>query len=113
HNHSVLSVARSHTPVSIQEFYDIGGQTLWLCNLLHSLVFDRSKQTSPPHYHLSARETEVLKWSAAGKTAADIAFILSLSTSTVNFHIRSIINKLKSSNKTGAIAIAAMNGLLN
>lgn len=54
----------------------------------------------------------MLKWSAAGKTAADIACILSLSQSTVNFHIRSIITKTNASNKAGAIAIAAMRGLI-
>ena len=55
-------------------------------------------------------ELEVLKWSAAGKTAADVASILSLSQSTVNFHIRSVITKTNAANKAGAIAIAALRG---
>lgn len=60
---------------------------------------------------LTERELEVLKWSADGKTAADIARILTLSTSTVNFHIRSVIAKTNASNKAGAVAIAASRGL--
>ncbi|MGH8382785.1 autoinducer binding domain-containing protein [Pseudomonas sp.] len=111
-NESILSVVRNHTQVDTNEFYETAGKTIWLCNLMHTLIFDR--QSTKPHssFQLSSRETEVLKWSAAGKTAADIACILTLSQSTVNFHIRSIISKLNSSNKAGAIAIAAMNGLL-
>ncbi|WP_422422511.1 autoinducer binding domain-containing protein [Pseudomonas sp. GZD-222] len=111
-NESILSVVRNHTPVDTNEFYDTAGQTIWLCNLMHTLIIERKSTSQQPSFHLSIRETEVLKWSAAGKTAADIACILTLSQSTVNFHIRSIISKLNTSNKAGAIAIAAMNGLL-
>jgi DNA-binding CsgD family transcriptional regulator len=111
-NESILSVVRNHTPVDTNEFYNTAGQTIWLCNLMHTLITERKSSSPQPSFHLSTRETEVLRWSAAGKTAADIACILTLSQSTVNFHIRSIINKLNSSNKAGAIAIAAMNGLL-
>lgn len=111
HNQSVLSVARSKNKVSTDEFYKTAGQTIWLCNLMHTLTLERGF-TKTDDIKLTARETEVLKWSAAGKTAADVACILTLSQSTVNFHIRSIITKLNSSNKAGAIAIAAMKGLL-
>ncbi|CAK9891384.1 MULTISPECIES: autoinducer binding domain-containing protein [Pseudomonas] len=112
HNESMLSVARSHGAIGLEELYDKAGQTIWLCNLLHTLMIDRQPGHATPTYNLSERETEVLKWSAAGKTAADIACILSLSQSTVNFHIRSIISKTNASNKAGAIAIAAMSGLI-
>jgi len=107
-NECMLSVLRSHTPVNSDEYNNTAGRTILLCNLMHTLMFPPSTQ----RFHLSARETEVLKWSAAGKTAVDISCILSLSQSTVNFHIRSIITKLNCSNKAGAIATAAMNGLL-
>ncbi|MFJ2547421.1 autoinducer binding domain-containing protein [Pseudomonas sp. NPDC087612] len=112
HNESILSIARSQGAINLDELYDKAGQTIWLCNLLHTLMIDRQPGQATPAYNLSERETEVLKWSAAGKTAADIACILSLSQSTVNFHIRSIINKTNASNKAGAIAIAAMRGLI-
>ncbi|MGH8463916.1 MAG: autoinducer binding domain-containing protein [Pseudomonas sp.] len=112
HNESILSVVRSHTPVDTAEFYNAAGQTLWLCNQMHTLILERALAKPPQAFSLTARESEVLKWSAAGKTAAEVACILSLSQSTVNFHIRSFISKMNSSNKAGAIAIAAMNGLL-
>ncbi|TDF82035.1 autoinducer binding domain-containing protein [Pseudomonas sp. H9] len=111
HNESILSVARSHNAIETREFHKAAGQVMWLCNLLHTLILNR--QPPPPSKRLSARETEVLKWSAAGKTAADISCILTLSQSTVNFHIRSVITKLDCSNKAGAIAIAAKYGLLD
>lgn len=112
HHESMLSVARSHHAIGIEEYYSKAGQIVWLCNLLHTLMLEQQLTKSLPLAHLSHRETEVLKWSAAGKTAEDIACILTLSKSTVNFHIRSIITKLNASNKAGAIATAAMNGLL-
>lgn len=97
------------------EFYEKGAEVLWLCNTLHALLGEYHRvrlEAESPVAHLSDREMEVLRWSAAGKTAADIACILSLSQSTVNFHIRSVITKTNASNKAGAIAIAAMHGMI-
>ncbi|MDD0976082.1 helix-turn-helix transcriptional regulator [Pseudomonas fontis] len=111
-NESMLSVARSTKPIEQEEFYDKAGQTMWLCNLLHNLMADQLFQQPTNKFHLTVREIEVLKWSAEGKTADDIACILSLSKSTVNFHIRSFITKLDTNNKTSAVAIAARHGLL-
>jgi LuxR family transcriptional regulator len=49
----------------------------------------------------------VLKYSAIGKTAGEIARILSLSESTVQFHIRGAIRKLGVNNKIAAVIKAA------
>lgn len=111
-NNSVLSVARSNLEVGIAEFYDKTGQTLWLCNVMHTLVLERLNPLQPGGFGLSDREREVLKWSAVGKTASDIACILTLSQSTVNFHIRSVISKMNANNKAGAVALAALHGLI-
>ncbi|PWB35443.1 LuxR family transcriptional regulator [Pseudomonas sp. SDI] len=109
-NASILSVARSTRKISRQEFYDKAARTMWLCNHLHSLMTEHLHR--PPTLELSKREIEVLKWSAEGKTADDIACILTLSKSTVNFHIRSCIAKTETSNKTAAAVAAARFGLL-
>ncbi|WP_042885894.1 autoinducer binding domain-containing protein [Cupriavidus necator] len=61
---------------------------------------------------LTSRETEVLKWTADGKTTLEIAYLLSLSECTVRFHVRNIITKLNVANKTAAAVYAAMNGML-
>ncbi|PTL76538.1 autoinducer binding domain-containing protein [Vitiosangium sp. GDMCC 1.1324] len=112
HNESQLSVARASGEIGTAEFYEKSSQVLWLCNTLHTLISEHHLSLLAPEPSLSERELEVLKWSAAGKTAEDIAHILSLSTSTVNFHIRSVITKTNAANMAGAIAIAANRGLL-
>lgn len=55
---------------------------------------------------LSSREIEILRWASEGKTSSDIASILHLSISTINFHMRNSLEKLAVSNKVAAIAKA-------
>ncbi|WP_312154123.1 autoinducer binding domain-containing protein [Pseudomonas sp.] len=111
HNETQLSVARPQGKIDTAEFYDKSARIVWLCHTLHERLSEHHLAALAPIPKLSERELEVLKWSADGKTAAVIARILSLSTSTVNFHIRSVITKTNASNKAGAIAIAASRGL--
>lgn len=111
HSQTQLSVARATKEVGPAEFYEGCTRTLWLCNLMHPLLLEHHRPEVMPV--VTEREMEVLKWCAAGKTASEIATILQLSSSTVNFHIRSIISKTNASNKTGAIAVAAKHGLLD
>lgn len=62
---------------------------------------------------LTEREVEALKWTADGKTTADIADILGLSQNTVKFHIKNATAKLNVTNKTAAVVKAAMHGWLH
>jgi len=62
---------------------------------------------------LTAREIEILKWTADGKSSDEIASILNLSADTINYHIKKSIIKLKMSNKTSAVVRAALLGLFN
>jgi len=61
---------------------------------------------------LTTRELTVLRWTAAGKTSAEIGIILGISTRTVNFHITTVLTKLDAVNKTQAVVKAVMLGLL-
>ncbi|WP_256658799.1 helix-turn-helix transcriptional regulator [Pseudomonas sp. LP_7_YM] len=63
------------------------------------------------HSGLTFREIEVLKWSAEGKTAAEVAMILNVKLRTVNFHIGSAIRKMGVTNKTSAVVQAALHGV--
>lgn len=63
------------------------------------------------HKGLTLREAEILKWSAEGKTAAEVAMILDLKLRTVNFHIGSAIRKMGVTNKTSAVVQAALHGV--
>ena len=62
---------------------------------------------------LSYREQEVLRWTGDGKTADQIAEILMLSPSTINFHLRNAMMKLDAPNKTAAVVRAIFLGLLH
>ncbi|MES0864828.1 LuxR family transcriptional regulator [Ruegeria sp. SCPT10] len=61
---------------------------------------------------LSDRETEVLEWAAAGKTAWETAQILQLSQDTVAFYLKNVIAKLGVANKTQAVAVALAHGAI-
>ncbi len=54
----------------------------------------------------------MLRWTADGKTSAEIAEIMAVSERTVNFHVNSAVSKLGASNKTSAVVRAAMLGLM-
>ncbi|HGM5581843.1 TPA: autoinducer binding domain-containing protein [Pseudomonas putida] len=112
HHDSQLSVARPNGKISQAEFLAKSAQLMWLHNVVHELLSEYQRKAADKCADLTDRELEVTKWTADGKTASDIACILSLSPSTVNFHIRSVITKLGVSNKTAAAAVAAARGLI-
>jgi DNA-binding CsgD family transcriptional regulator len=60
---------------------------------------------SPPH-SLSARELEVVRWTAQGKTSIEIGQILSLSDHTINAYMTNAIKKLDCVNRTQLVAKA-------
>lgn len=65
------------------------------------------------HPALSSREIETLKWTAAGKTQQDIGDILSISSRTVEVHLRSAREKLHALTTAQAVARAVGLGLVH
>jgi DNA-binding NarL/FixJ family response regulator len=61
---------------------------------------------------LTARELEVLKQIRAGHRNKEIAFQLSISETTVNFHVRNLIEKLRANDRAHAVSIAIRRGFL-
>jgi two-component system NarL family response regulator len=61
---------------------------------------------------LSAREIEVLKWIAEGKSNKEIAALLFISEGTVKTHVLSIHEKLGVSDRTEAVVTAIKRGIL-
>lgn len=111
----MLSLARSNEQISAAELALKEARMRWLANMAHAalsraLINNFKRQEAP---NLTAREIEVLKWTADGKSAEDIAEILKISVNTVNFHIKNLTVKLNASNKTAAVLRAAMFGLLH
>ncbi len=62
---------------------------------------------------LTDRERDVLAWAARGKTAAETADILTISSETVVSHIKNATTKLKAGNKTHAVAKSVVLGLID
>lgn len=60
---------------------------------------------------LTAREVEVLRLLAIGRTNKDVSLVLSISLNTVATHVRNILNKTQCANRTEAATYAIRNGL--
>ena len=73
-----------------------------------------SKSETAPAYPdgLTAREVEVLKLVATGKTDREISGKLSISVTTVSTHVRNLLNKTNTTNRTQAASYAAQHSLL-
>lgn len=64
-------------------------------SMAEKLIFDLDKDTDRPvHETLSEREFEVLRLMASGKSAREIAGMLSLSSSTISTHRGRILKKM-------------------
>jgi LuxR family quorum-sensing system transcriptional regulator SolR len=111
----MLSLARSASPITESELAKSEMKLIWLSQVVHSLIAAIELQKTSPSVvkELSHREREILRWSAAGKTADEIASILSITERTVTFHIASVLTKLNVVNKTQAVAKALLLGALN
>jgi len=68
-----------------------------------------SRRTQLGGKQLSKREIECLRWVANGKTDWEIGQILSISSATVTVHVKAATKKLKSVNRTQAVAVALVN----
>jgi DNA-binding NarL/FixJ family response regulator len=65
-----------------------------------------------PRERLTAREREVLRLVAGGKSNKEIAAKLRISERTAKFHVTAIFNKLGADNRAQAVAIAAERRLI-
>jgi DNA-binding CsgD family transcriptional regulator len=62
---------------------------------------------------ISDRERDCLSWTAQGKSSWDIGAILSISESTVNFHIKNAMRKLETGSRTVAVIKAMRHGIID
>jgi DNA-binding NarL/FixJ family response regulator len=61
---------------------------------------------------LTPRELDVLRLIRDGYRNKQIADQLSISETTVNFHVKNIVDKLQANDRTHAVTIALRRGLL-
>lgn len=77
-------------------------------------VYDRMRRSElTPARALTKRELEVIRWTAQGKTSAEIGQILSLSDHTVNAYMNNAIKKLDCVNRTQLVAKAIRSKLIS
>lgn len=62
---------------------------------------------------LTAAQRDCLSWAARGKTVGETAEILNISELTVETHIKNALRRLDVHNKTHAVAVAIMHGLID
>lgn len=92
----------------------------WLFRLFHDSFLRLQKKSgkktteksAAASTRLSAREREVIRWSAAGMTRREIARTIGLSHHTVDFHMRVILRKLDATNMLVAVTKAQHLGLI-
>lgn len=111
--HAVL--VRSSESIAATEILEKESFLLWITSMLQATFGDLLAPRIVPesNVRLTARETEMLKWTAVGKTYGEIGLILSIDQRTVKFHIVNAMRKLNSSNKAEATMKAYAIGLLN
>lgn len=110
----MLTVARSDEAITDGEMQEKNYRLAWLTQIAH-LAMTRvlvKKLVPEANVRLSCQETNVIRWTAEGKTTAEISVIMGLSVRTVTFHIGNVVKKLNASNKTAAAVRAAVLGLL-
>lgn len=70
----------------------------------------RRRITAKPN--LTAREVEVLRWVANGKSAWEIGEILDITKRTVDAHVQTSVRKLGAANRTHAVALALRDSII-
>lgn len=111
---SLLTLSRSAEPITAAELADKERRMCWLVSIAHMALgrLAKPKLYGEPSADLTPRETEVLKWTLDGKTAGEIAEILSIKIDTVNFHVKNATVKMNTPNKAAAALRALALGLL-
>lgn len=61
---------------------------------------------------LSPREKDCILWIAKGKSSWEIGRILGISVDTVNFHVKNVLRKMDTSNRTAAAIKALIFGII-
>lgn len=110
----MLTLARCAEPLSDTELKKNGYRLVWLTQIAHQCMVNQISTNRFPEstIRLSMREKDVLRWTADGKTAGEIADVINITERTVNFHISKAMEKLNCVNKTATTVKAILLGLL-
>jgi len=111
---SMLTLARSEEALTRAELAQNELRMSWLVQAAHEAMatLQAARRAPEPEITLTAREIEVLRWTADGKTSSEVGEIMNISERTVNFHVNNALEKLGAANKTAGVVKAAMLRLL-
>ena len=98
----ILRYDGTRSPLSQLEINELGMSSLAIFDVYDKI---RRRENAAPN-SLSARELEVVRWTAQGKTSIEIGQILTLSDHTVNAYLTHAIKKLDCVNRTQLVAKA-------
>lgn len=111
----MLTLARSGEELMPKELQANALKMSWLVQAAHSGMMRLQAGKQLPAVlsaKLTSRETEVLRWTADGKTSSEVGQIMGISERTVNFHVNNSLEKLGAANKTAGVVLAALLRLL-
>jgi LuxR family quorum-sensing system transcriptional regulator SolR len=110
----LLNLSSSDDSISSKELHETAWKLSWLVDVAHEGLSKLLIEKHLPEAltQLSAREIDVLRWTADGKTSREISQIMGISDRTVNFHISNTLRKFNANNKTAAVVKAVMWGIL-
>ena len=118
HRHGVFLLARpteAERRAGFQQLREAEelGRRLGMARLVIDItaLFDAGEGAATFPDGLTAREVEVLRLLAIGRTNKDVSLVLAISLNTVATHVRSILNKTQCANRTEAATYAIRHGL--
>jgi DNA-binding CsgD family transcriptional regulator len=84
-----------------------------VAHYVHQRAYELHAEDAPIDLNtITKRELETLEWSAEGKSIADIAILMRISSETVKAHLDSARFKLQALNRVHAVSKAIRAGLI-
>lgn len=112
---AIFAMASNKDARTIQLIWETKKTDLHLIGIYyHAAVWENIlKQKIQPTPILSPRELQCLQWAARGKTLWETSQILGISEGTAKTHLKAVLKKMDTSNKTHAVSKALVHGLIS
>jgi len=94
----------------IEAIQTVADGLVWMPPAVQAQLTAQWRAAADPR--LTAREAEIVRSVALGKTNAEVAEQLSITEGTVKFHVNNILSKLQCASRTEAVALALKRGLI-
>ncbi len=109
----LLSLARKNGKISADEFTELAPITRAFADAAYAKLSELEGMLERDNeVTFTERESEVLRWTADGKTSEEIGVIMGVCTDTVNYHHKNIQRKIGASNRVQAVTYAVALGYI-